>query len=1081
MPLWQKHVVKRLEIVLFLFCLKVLAQNTATIDSSTADLSKEGSVIERMVNRVVFQNDGNSTREQHARVRVQSDAGVREYGLLRFPYQASVEHVVVSDVRVINSNGAVTTTPLDSIQDVTSEIYREAPFYTDYREKHVPVKGLEPGAILEYSVKWQSDTPLAPGQFWTSYSFLKNVVVLDEQLEIDVPAQRTITIKSQTIQPKARQENGRRIYAWKSSNLQSRTLAEQREEQGSDAYRGLLPAPDVMVSSFASWEALGRWYEGLQQDKIRPTPDVKTKAEELTKGLTNNDAKLRAIYNYVSLRYRYIGIALGIGRYQAHAAAEILGNQYGDCKDKHTLLAALLAAVGIQAYPALINSQYAIDNEVPSPSQFNHVITVVPMENKLLWMDTTPEVTPLGYLVFQLRGKPALLITPDKVQFATTPQDFPASKDEFKLTAKLDAGGTLQAHSESTFHGDDELYYRYAFRQVPESQWKDFAQRNFSGGRLGGVVTSIEVSSPEKTDEPVSITYDYTRKDFSNGDSRRFLIPISAWEIPAIKDEDLARTKPLWLGYKGESHYEVRIALPQGWSVTPPARLDLDENFAEFHETSAVKEGELVCERRIVVKANSLNPGQLESYKKFQSAVSERLRTYIYLHHSSGTTVTPATTPAQGVQRMAEVLTQIRELPDSSNPEALQAERDARTAISAKDFASAIEDLQRAVSLDPTFTRGWIETGVAEYAGTRNPKSALDAFTKAIEADPKQVVGYKILAFLQMGLGKSDDAIFTWQRLKNIAPQDSDLYANLGNLYMTTKRYAEAKALFESEVKANSSDAHAEANLGAARIGLHETEQGFEALHQAVEIDSSSEMLNNVAYILAENGVHLFDALAYSERSVKDVEEQSKKLDLEKIEKSDRELPLRLAACWDTLGWIYFKTNNLPSAERFVTAAWQLFQDGTVADHLGQVYEKEHKPAAALHMYNLALEVNPRLEDVSTRMRNLAQVPLPKNRMSAQDELSWMRTVRVPATVKDSVPVNADIDVSIVAGAISQVHFASGIESLRGTEQALLKADFRQAFPPDSTAHVYRKGMLSCTKGGCNFVFFPATTVAKDN
>ena len=105
--------------------------------------------------RVVFQSDGTSTREQRARVRVQSEAGVQQYGILRFPYQASVERVEVLDVRVTKPNGSVVATPLDSIQDVTSEIYRDAPLYSDLREKHVAVKGLEPGDTLEYSVRWQ--------------------------------------------------------------------------------------------------------------------------------------------------------------------------------------------------------------------------------------------------------------------------------------------------------------------------------------------------------------------------------------------------------------------------------------------------------------------------------------------------------------------------------------------------------------------------------------------------------------------------------------------------------------------------------------------------------------------------------------------------------------------------------------------------------------------------------------------------------------------------------------------------------------------------------------------------------------
>ena len=134
---------------------------------------------------MVFRSDGTSTMEFRGRVRIQTDAGVRQYGVLRFPYQASFGSVDVQDVRVNKTNGSVVATPLDSIQDMTSEVSREAPMYSDLREKHVPVKGLEPGDTLEYSVRWQLEKPLATGQFWIGYQFIKNAIVLDEQLARD--------------------------------------------------------------------------------------------------------------------------------------------------------------------------------------------------------------------------------------------------------------------------------------------------------------------------------------------------------------------------------------------------------------------------------------------------------------------------------------------------------------------------------------------------------------------------------------------------------------------------------------------------------------------------------------------------------------------------------------------------------------------------------------------------------------------------------------------------------------------------------------------------------------------------------
>lgn len=406
------------------------------------------------------------------------------------------------------------------------------------------------------------------------------------------------------------------------------------QSQSYDAIRGSLPGSDVLVSSFRSWEEVGRWYDSLQLEKIKPSAQVREKAEELTKGLTDDDAKLRAIYNYVSLRFHYVNNAFDTGRYQPHAAAEVLANQYGDCKDKHTLLAALLSAVGIRAYAALISSRTMVDPDVPMPGPFDHVISVVPKGNMLLWMDTTPELTPIGYLLYNLRGKPALVIAPDKVSFQTTPTNAPfETKYTNAVTAKLAPDGTLQAHVQVDDRGDGaELFYRSVFRRQPESQWKEMAQKNFYGGLLGGTIISVGVDAPEKTDEPLKITYDYTLKDFFGGEKHRFVVPLSPASIPAVQDKDMSRTTPLWLGYPGEYLYESRIELPEGWSVSQTVALDLKESFAEFQGSTEIHDGVVVTKRRLFLKSDELLPDQLTSYKAFQKAISDNHNLYIFLY-----------------------------------------------------------------------------------------------------------------------------------------------------------------------------------------------------------------------------------------------------------------------------------------------------------------------------------------------------------------------------------------------------------------------------------------------------------------
>jgi len=61
-----------------------------------------------------------------------------------------------------------------------------------------------------------------------------------------------------------------------------------------------------------------------------------------------------------------------------------------------------------------------------------------------------------------------------------------------------------------------------------------------------------------------------------------------------------------------------------------------------------------------------------------------------------------------------------------------------------------------------------------------------------------------------------------------------------------------------------------------------------------------------------------------------------------------------LALTWDTMGWIHFKNGNLPLAEKYVRAAWELGQSREVSLHLGEIYEKLGHTQQAMQFYSFA-------------------------------------------------------------------------------------------------------------------------------
>lgn len=185
------------------------AQETKSSDAKQ-DYSQEGYVIEKMRTSYRFENDGTGRRELFARIKVQSEAGVQQWGQVVVGYNSANEKIEIPSVRVLKEDGSVVTAPEDSVQDLSAPVEREAPVYTDYRQKHITVPGLRPGEVLEYDIVTTVHTPLAANNFWMEHEFQKRGIVLDEQLEISIPKDRAVKLKTKPgNDAKVAEENGR--------------------------------------------------------------------------------------------------------------------------------------------------------------------------------------------------------------------------------------------------------------------------------------------------------------------------------------------------------------------------------------------------------------------------------------------------------------------------------------------------------------------------------------------------------------------------------------------------------------------------------------------------------------------------------------------------------------------------------------------------------------------------------------------------------------------------------------------------------------------------------------------------------
>src|SRR6201984_1364422 len=222
----------------------------AAAPQSPPDYSQEPFVIEKYYSTARFEDDGTGERDLNVSIRVQSDAGLQALGELVFGYSDANEKMDIRSVVVHKADGTTVTAGPDAVKEMTAPIARDAPVYTDYKEKHITVPSLRPGDTLEYSIATQIVKAFAPEQFWFEHNFLEGTIVLDEQLELNIPKGRAINLQSPEFRFEKADSGDRTIYRWKRS-VAARP-ANDAKKKNDDSNR---KPPSMRLTTFKNWES----------------------------------------------------------------------------------------------------------------------------------------------------------------------------------------------------------------------------------------------------------------------------------------------------------------------------------------------------------------------------------------------------------------------------------------------------------------------------------------------------------------------------------------------------------------------------------------------------------------------------------------------------------------------------------------------------------------------------------------------------------------------------------------------------------------------------------------------------------
>ena len=1015
----------------------LLAQSPTPPAKAAPDYSEEAFVTEHYIESFRFENDGTGREQMDVRIKVNSDSGVQALGQLKVGYSALSDKLEVVYVRVIKPDGTVITAPESAVQDLTIP---DAPVYTDYHQKHITVPSLRPGDVLEYQFVRTITNPLTPGQFWTSYDFKDRGIVLDERLEINVPKLRQIKLKSEPGEdPKISEDGDRRIYRWTHSHLDDDEEAAKPKKRTSRRHDED-EVPSVQLTTFESWQQLGDWYAALEKDRRQPDDAIKAKAAELVQGKTTDMDKVKALYDFVSRDFRYVSLSFGLGRYQPHAAAEVLANGYGDCKDKNTLLSALLAAQGFESTSVLIGSQHKLDPDVASPSQFDHVITRVPVDGQDIWLDSTNGVAPFRMLSFPLRDKQGLAIPPNgKPGLVQTPAGLPfESYDRSHVEGSLNDTGKLTAHFSASARGDAELGMRFGLRQIPNNKWKNVFEMMLGASPMkGGEITNLKVDDPANSDKPFEVAFDFSVTNYFDwaGRDARLPLPVIGIGLPVPPDDESKNPKPVKLGATTEALSDVRIGIPSKYDVHLPIGVDVKRDYAEYHSSYKLDGGEFIASRKLQTLLPEIPYDRREDYAAFRRTVEADQAQTIALDNKS-----PGTAGLGSDQS-----------PDDLYESAVQAANN-------NNFPLAIDLFQRVAAADPKHKGLWNNLGRAHLALQQNQQAA-DAFKKQIEVNPYDEYAYTNLGLAYEGMQRYDEAIAQYQRAIEVNPLDGYAHGSLGLFYSKLKRWNDAVPELEKAASLQEKNPLILISLGQSYIATGQTDKGLASFDRAIAVAPTAVVWNNIAYALSEQNVQLERASQYSDAAINSIETQLRDVNLDNLRLQDIFTANLLYNVWDTKGWVEFQRSDLDAAERYIHAAWDANGNGSISEHLGEIAEKRGNKDEAIRYYIFSLLGSSPSVEAKSRLAALGVTGDLDGRVDkARTELKTMRTRKLDATGKGA----GDFFVLASPAKNDQVKFVSGSPEIKSLADSVKGTNLGLTFPGPSSVRALRRGTVTC-------------------
>jgi transglutaminase-like putative cysteine protease/tetratricopeptide (TPR) repeat protein len=436
--------------------------------------------------------------------RVDAQEAVKGWSGVSMGWDPWVDKPAELRARVLQPDGKFAELDQKTITDAPVKA-EDAETFSSERTRRGPLPGMSVGAIVEEMETLEEKTAYFTAGTNRTFSFQANQPIAEVRLVVETPAAkpyREVVRGLPGVVKEKTEANGVRRAVYVAKNMPA------EHESDVDLWTNEPTTPVVEFATGASWGTLAKEYAAIADAQAVESEAAAILPKDLP---SDRGERIRAIVAKLHAEVRYTGVEFGAAKLTPQRPAEVIQRHYGDCKDKATLLVAMLRAAKIPASLAVLDAGPGrdVDPELPGMNLFDHAIVYVPEEagNKATWIDATAEYFQPGTLPFGDTGRYALVISPGTTALIKTPIAQPmdsmlVESREFDMSAY----GPAHVTEVSETHGRVDATYRSSYGETEDTIYRPQLEKYAQSAYLAKKLTKISHGDAKDLSEPFKLT-----------------------------------------------------------------------------------------------------------------------------------------------------------------------------------------------------------------------------------------------------------------------------------------------------------------------------------------------------------------------------------------------------------------------------------------------------------------------------------------------------------------------------------------------------------------------------------------------